>query len=199
MNSRWQRINHKWIIPPLSALTRFRRKLTRPLLRELNQPRLKQPTNMHFEQHLRHWRFMGGPPRYESGVDTTGFQERPSAFLRSMAAEPEALATLRQTIKADDYRGKQLRFSGDVKVERVEQQAGLWVEAIVQSLPHRRSERLKPENVVRGTHGWMRYEETISIPEDDLFIRFGIALHGNGQLWLANAQLEAIEQDVLSV
>jgi hypothetical protein len=74
----------------------------------------------------------------------------------------------------------------DVKVEDVEQRAGLWVEAIVQSLPHRRGERLKPENVVQGTRSWMNYEETISIPEDADFIRFGLVLHGKGQVWLAN-------------
>src|SRR2546425_1931584 len=63
MNSVWQRINHQWIIPPLSALTRFRRRLTRPLMtlrskveRELW---LKHPANMRFEQHLHHWITVG--------------------------------------------------------------------------------------------------------------------------------------------
>jgi hypothetical protein len=193
MSSTWQRINHQWIIPPLSALTHLRRKITRPLLKELNRPRLKHPTNMHFERNLYHWRFMGGPPLYKSGIDPTALQATASAFLRSTTAEAKALATLRQTIKADEYRGKHLRFSGDVKVEQVEQRAGLWIEAIVQPLPHRREERLQPENVAQGTHGWMRYEETIFIPENALFVRFGIVLHGKGQIWLANAQLEAIE------
>jgi len=99
------------------------------------------------------------------------------------------LATLRQTIKADDYRGKQLRFSGEVKVEQVEQQAGLYIRT------SRREERLRPENVVRGTHDWMRYEATIPVAEDASFIRFGLVLYGKGQIWLANPQLEVIEQD----
>jgi len=33
--------------------------------------------------------------------------------------------------------------------------------------------------------------------EDALFIRFGLVLSGKGQIWLANAQLEAIEQNGL--
>ena len=183
----WQRFNHNWVIPVFSALTRFRRKLTRPLMIELNRPRLKHPTNMHFEQHLRHWRLMGSRPPYECGIDTRDLRGTASAFLRSTTADAEAAATLRQTIKADTYRGKQLRFSGDVKVEQVDQQAGLYIRTKWQS------KRLRPENVVQGTHDWMRYEATIPVPEDALFIRFGLVLHGKGQIWLANARLDVIE------
>ena len=189
MNSVWQQINHQWIIPPLSALTRFRRKLTRPLSQKLNEPWLKRPANMHFEQHLRHWKTMGSLPQYESGIDTKGFQGISSAFLRSTVVGVQAFATLRQTIKADDYRGKRLRFSGDVKVEHVEQQAGLYIRT------NRRNERLRPENVVQGTHDWRRYEATVTVAEDAPFIRFGLVLYGKGRIWLANAQLEVIEQD----
>jgi hypothetical protein len=189
MNSVWQRINHQWIIPPLSALTRFRRKLTRPLTRELNRPRLKHPANMHFERHLHHWITMGARPQYESGVDTRALQGTASAFLRSNAGGPAAFATLRQTIRPDDYRGKLLRFSGDVKVEQVEQQAGLYIRA------NRQDERLRPENALQGTRDWRRYEAIVSVAEDAPFIRFGVVLFGTGQIWLANARLEVIEQN----
>jgi len=189
MNSVWQQINHHWIIPPLSALTRFRRRLTRPLSQKLNEPRLKHPANMHFEQHLRHWKTMGALPQYESGVDTMTLQGISSAFLRSTVAGAQAFATLRQTLKADDYRGKHLRFSGDVKVEQVEQQAGLYIRT------NRLDERLRPENVLQGTHDWRRYEAIVPVAEDAPFIRFGIVLFGKGQIWLANAQMEVTEQD----
>jgi hypothetical protein len=41
----------------------------------------------------------------------------------------------------------------------------------------------------------MRYEATVPVAEDAPFIRFGLVLYGKGQIWLANAQLEVIEQD----
>jgi hypothetical protein len=189
MNSVWQRINHQWIIPPLSALTRFRRKLTRPLMRELNRPRLKHPANMHFEQHLHHWVMLGPRTTHKSGVVASGLQGRSSAFLRSTVADSSVLATLRQTIKADDYRGKRLRFSGDVKVEQVEQQAGLYIRT------NRQDERLRPENAIQGTRDWRRYEAIVPVAEDAPFIRFGVVLYGTGQIWLANARLEVIEQN----
>jgi hypothetical protein len=49
--------------------------------------------------------------------------------------------------------------------------------------------------VVRGTRDWMRYEATIPVAEDASFIRFGLVLYSKGQIWLANPQLEVIEQD----
>lgn len=190
MSSTWQRINHQWIIPPFSTLTRFRRKLTQPLertlKRELNRLRLKHPTNMHFEQQFLHWSFFRSRRSYERGIDASNVQEMPGAFLRSTTAEATAAATLRQTIKANEYRGKQLRFSGNVKVEQVEQQAGLYI--------HTNKDQRLQSNMVQGTHDWTRYEAIISIPEDALYISFGFALYGKGQVWLANAQLEAIEQ-----
>jgi hypothetical protein len=192
MSSTWQRINHQWIIPPLSALTRFRRKLTQPLerklKRELNRFRLKHPTNMHFEQQFLHWSFFRSRRSYERGIDVSTLQEMPSAFLRSTTAEATAAATIRQTIKANEYRGKQLRFSGNMKVEQVEQQAGLYIHT-------NKDQRLQSHMVmVPGTHDWTRYEAIISVPKDALYISFGFALYGKGQVWLANARLEAVEQ-----
>src|SRR6266849_2545058 len=149
----------------------------------------RTPTINSVWQQINHqWIIMGPRTTHESGVVASGLQGKSSAFLRSTKASAQVVATLRQTIKADDYRGKQLRFSGDIKVEQVEQQAGLYIRT------NRRDERLRPENVVQGTHDWMRYEATVPVAEDAPFIRFGLVLHGKGQIWLANAQLEVIEQ-----
>jgi hypothetical protein len=123
--------------------------------------------------------------------------------------------TLRQTIKADDYRGKQLRFSGEVKAEQVEQQGGLYIRTNVihwkriqeelgveqQGDPsiqaNRPDEKVRPQHLVQGTHDWMRCEATVPVAEDALFIRFGLVLYGRGQIWLRDAQLEVIEQDAM--
>jgi hypothetical protein len=171
---------------PIGIMKNFMWRLV--LKRAEQQSWLKHPTNMRFEQHLHPWILMGPRTTHESGV-TSDQEGMSSAFLRSTVADAQVVATLRQTIKADDYREKQLRFSGEVKVEQVEQQAGLYIRT------NKQGERLGPENVVQGTHDWMRYEATIAVPEDALFIRFGLVLYGRGQIWLANARLEVIEQD----
>jgi hypothetical protein len=222
MNSIWQRINHQWIIPPLSAITLFRRKLTRPLRTLMSKVEqelwLKHPANMHFEQGLRHWVTVA-----PSGVVPSDLQGRSSAFLRVSTVPnagiphilPQKLVgmTLRQTIKADDYRGKQLRFSGEVKAEQVEQQGGLYIRTNVFHWKHiqeafggdqpgdpsieanRLDEQVRPQHLVQGPHDWMRCEATVPVAQDALFIRFGLVLYGKGQIWLRDAQLEVIEQD----
>src|SRR2546425_8250851 len=72
---------------------------------------LKYPTNMRLERQLHHWKTMGPRTTHESGVVASGLQGISSAFLRSTVADASVFATLRQTIKAGDYRGKQLPFS----------------------------------------------------------------------------------------
>jgi hypothetical protein len=49
--------------------------------------------------------------------------------------------------------------------------------------------------MVQGTHDWMRYEATVPVAENALSIRFGLVLHGKGQVWLRDAQLEVIEEE----
>ena len=119
---------------------------------------------------------------------------------------------MRQTIKADDYRGKQLRFSGEVKAEQLRQPGGLYIRTDVipwkylqeefgveqpgdPSIEANRPDEKVPQHLVQGTHDWMRCEATVPVAEDALFIRFGLVLYGKGQIWLANARLEVIEQD----
>ena len=124
--------------------------------------------------------------------------------------------TLRQTIKADDYRGKQLRFSGEVKAEQVEQQGGLYSGLYIRTNvlhwkriqeefgveqpgdpsieANRPDEKVRPQHLVQGTHDWLRCEATVPVAQDALFIRFGLVLYGRGQIWLRDARLEVIEQ-----
>ena len=204
---------------PIGIMRNFIHRLTWRLEKRIEQRSwLKHPANMHFEQGLRHWVTVA-----PSGVVTSDLQGRSSAFLRVSKVPnagiphilPQKLVgmTLRQTIKADDYRGKQLRFSGEVKAEQVEQLGGLYIRTNVlhwkriqeefgveqpgdpSIQANRPDEKVRHLHLVQGTHDWKRYEVTVPVAEDALFIRFGLVLYGRGQIWLANARLEVIEQD----
>src|SRR5215469_13076385 len=204
---------------PIGNIRNFIHRLTWRLEKRGEQRSwLKHPANMRFEQGLRHWVTVA-----PSGVVTSDLQGRSSAFLRVSqvpnAGIPHILPqkvvgmTLRQTIKADDYRGKQLRFSGEVKAEQVEQLGGLYIRTNVFHWKHiqeecgveqpgdpsmqanRPAEKVRPQHLVQGTHDWMRCEATVPVAEDALFIRFGLVLYGKGQIWLRDAQVEVLEQD----
>lgn len=209
-----------------SLMRPFMRHVWYPLTRELSRPliyasRLSSPTNMHFERQFLRWRgplgwrsYRSRKP-YESGNDLRAFQGgMPALFLRSKAraaADIERVmqfhtidVKLTQAIKAEAYRGKRLHFAADVKVSHVAPQAGLVIDVLLNP-PKKLSERwhqkrpqsVRQEKLAQGTHNWTHYDITISVPVNAQYIEFGLILHGTGQIWLANPQLEVREQGVM--
>src|SRR5262249_47159754 len=162
-----------------------------------------------------------GRKPHESGIDLRSFQGGPSIFLRSKAkaasyieavmkfhegilGKPHIDVMLTQVIKADAYRGKPIHFAGDVKVDHVEPQAGLVIDILLnppkklsERWHQKQTQRVRQEKLAQGTHDWMHSDITISVPVNAQYIDFGLILHGTGQIWLANPQLEVIEQDVV--
>lgn len=113
-----------------------------------------------------------------------------SAYLKAAVASPVGFADLRQAILADAFRGKRARLSGELKTAGVGQNASLYLRVIDPG-------RTKPpedrqEIAVRGTREWMRYETTVEVPAESVFILFGISLTGPGQVWVTDAQLDAV-------
>ncbi|MBO0790611.1 MAG: bifunctional nuclease family protein [Ktedonobacteraceae bacterium] len=145
---------------------------------------LHMPQNLDFRQGLACWQLVGsGRQDYCCGVDTVvTSQGTPAAFLRATVAQPRGQGILEQSILADHYRGKQVRLSAYVSTHDVELQAGLFLRA---------EDHI--EQTVSGTAGWTGYELTVQVPDRWSTLHFGISLHGQGQVWLKNVQLEAIE------
>jgi hypothetical protein len=97
---------------------------------------------------------------------------------------------LRQAILADDYRGRCLRLSGELKSAGMDERAGLslrMVDPATSGTPEERQQIL-----VHGTRVEACYENTIDTPADSVFILFGISLTGPGQLWVTNVELDAV-------
>ena len=69
------------------------------------------------------------------------------------------------------------------------QKAGLYLRVIDPGRTRPPEERA--EATVQGTQDWMRYETTIDVPADSVFVLFGISLTGPGQVWVTNVQLDA--------
>jgi hypothetical protein len=97
--------------------------------------------------------------------------------LRSKALEAEGFGTLMQTFKAEEYRNKRLRLSAMVKVESIENWAGLWMR--VDGPPR---QVLSFDNMqsrpIQGSSDWQPYEIVLDVPEESLDIAFGLLLNG---------------------
>src|SRR5687767_2274724 len=74
--------------------------------------------------------FIGGshPEQYLTGVEPRPKCEGPrTAFLRSKGNDPLIDGTLMQVFRADDYRGKRVRFSAMVQAHEVSGWTGLFL------------------------------------------------------------------------
>ena len=76
------------------------------------------------------------------------------------------------------------------------QKAGLYLRVIDPGRTRPPEERA--EATVQGTQDWMRYETTIDVPADSVFVLYGISLTGPGQVWVTNVQLDAVSSAVLA-
>lgn len=111
------------------------------------------------------------------------------------AVSGTATATLMQTIKADDYRGKRVRFAGYIKGQGVKSWAGLWMrindaadKVIVLDNMEKRA--------FQGDGDWRKLEVVLDIPSDSSKISFGTLLVGQGRIWVSGLDFQVVDATV---
>jgi hypothetical protein len=159
------------------------------------RPRLRfGPRNLTFADGLDRWEF-GGSFRRDAGEshgsDYSCTAMDRSVLIRSAVPEPYGFAGLQQMIAADDYRGRNLVFSGELRTEDVADKAGLHLmvgpplgPAATRPSPPRRT-----TVTVAGGQDWTRHEVTADVPGDAGIVGFGFFLIGRGLVELRNAEL----------
>jgi hypothetical protein len=172
------------------------------------------PKNLDFVEGLQHWeisdtidKLRGSLPQdYEGGLDQRVTHHAPTSayVLRTRSGrggheqDHPALVeggALKQVILAETYRGKQVRLSGTIKTEAVVGRAGLFLRA------GSREEMLCSEDLqdrsICGTQAWRQEAITLTIPQESLFLLFGIVLYGSGQIWVEDIHLEIVHDEAL--
>jgi hypothetical protein len=137
--------------------------------------------------------FLAGnnPAGYDYGLDKgIVYHGTASAYLRSNNNVIQAeFGTVMQMIRADGYKGKQIRMSAAVKCVDVTGQVRLWLRADsngkVLALNNMES------NPISGTRDWQRYEITLDASADSDVMAFGFILVGAGQAWIDDIRIEA--------
>jgi hypothetical protein len=78
---------------------------------------------------LQHWWKTGAAPNdYEFGLSDESFEGQPVAYLRSIVQQARSFGAFCQTIAAEDYRGKRIRFSAALKANNLtDGWGGLWL------------------------------------------------------------------------
>jgi hypothetical protein len=69
---------------------------------------------------LQHWWKTGAAPNdYEFGLAEERFEGQPVASLRSIVQQARSFGAFCQTIAAEDYRGKRIRFAATLKANNL--------------------------------------------------------------------------------
>jgi hypothetical protein len=160
------------------------------------RPRLRfEPRNLTFADGLDRWEF-GGSFRRDAGQahgnDYSCTASDRSVIIRSAVPEPYGFAGLQQMIAADDYRGRTLIFSGELRSEDVADRAGLHLMTGPPLGPVADARPSPPRRTtvtLAGSQDWTRHEVTADVPDDAGIVGFGFFLIGRGLVELRNAEL----------
>jgi hypothetical protein len=105
---------------------------------------------------LKHWWKTGAAPNdYEFGPAEETFQGGRVASLRSIVQPARSFGAFCQTIAAEDYRGKRVRFSGVLKANYVTGgRGGLWLRVDGPHLDETLAIDTMEDRPLVGTTGW---------------------------------------------
>ncbi len=140
--------------------------------------------------------FGGNPKDYDMRTDEAVRRGgKASATIRSKESHEKGGASMVQSIRADDYRGKRVRLTGYVKAQDVAEYAGLWLrvdgpDMLVQGFDN------MFDRPVKATADWTKCELVLDVPEDAAAIVFGFMVVGKGQAWADDLKLETVDRDV---
>ena len=165
-----------------------------PLATLRGRPRY-EPRNLDFAAGLDRWDLdslpgpaQDGPGAADEEPDYAAAAEGPSVVLSGTVPRPGGSAVLVQAIYADDYRGTDVTFTGEISGDLRTGQGGLRLEVLRRWW---RGEGTREDHslTIDGRPGWTGHEITARIPADADLIRFGIALNGPGRIALRNPDL----------
>lgn len=135
------------------------------------------------------------PGDYDVGLDENRlFHDKNTYFIKARQS-PRGFATVMQVIKADAFRGKRVRLTGNAKSEQVEDWAGFWMRVDGPKAEQRGFDNMQ-DRPITGTTGWTKYQVVLDVPDDSVNIAFGLLLGGPGQVWMADLQFEVVSSSV---
>lgn len=138
--------------------------------------------------------FMAGskPAEYEAGIDKNAtYNDHSSAYLKANEnPTPQHFGTLMQQFRADQYKGKRVRITANIKTDGVENWAGMWMRVDKDRQPvafdNMNDKRLE------GTTGWQSYQVILDVPDDATLVSLGVLLNGKGTVWINGMSFDVV-------
>ncbi|MEN9974367.1 MAG: hypothetical protein RLZZ282_373, partial [Verrucomicrobiota bacterium] len=138
----------------------------------------------------------GSTSEYKEHVEPTGSpQGAPAAVIESLVPAPKSFTAMNQTISAVVFRGKRVRFDGEIMTQGVKNWAGFWLRA-----DDKKGKIVAFQNMqkrgLEGTTAWKHEEIVLDIPDDAELMYFGMILDGAGKVKSSGLSLEIVDSSV---
>ena len=147
--------------------------------------RLLEASNLDFEEiedgRLKNWQIQSGRSRVE--YQTTGSHEQPykgatCGMIKRIPGKGfgEAFGNIRQSLKADDFRGETIQFNAAVRA--VNGIAYLWL-----SIDTRNAPNIFQQQTITSDK-WQKYSISAEVPQEAFRISYGLAYVGQGAAFI---------------
>ncbi|WP_414042605.1 helix-turn-helix domain-containing protein [Macrococcus sp. EM39E] len=171
----------------------------RKLMSGLNNTQNKEEETMTVET-IKGWLLTGTTAHlYETKIDHKVFHSgQKSALLSSSKEESEyndnTFGTLMQSISAEKYRGKRIKFSAFVKTEEADK-CGVWARIDDAKYDILQFDNMMDRAII-GTNEWNYYSVVLDVSEQAEAMHFGVILVGKGKVWLDQFKIEEVDLTV---
>jgi hypothetical protein len=151
------------------------------------------------------WVGSTSPDLYSHGVDrATKHGGMRSAFFSGTSSTTESFVQISQAVRADNYRGKRIRWSGWVRtwdiVSEHEFPSGgaLWMRVDGYTQTFAFDNMVGTGRGIRGTTSrWEQANIVLDVPSNAVVIHVGALLQGSGDLLIDDLRLETVGADVI--
>ncbi|UTH13877.1 helix-turn-helix domain-containing protein [Macrococcus equipercicus] len=151
---------------------------------------------------IKGWIVSGTTPHlYKITTDKKVFHKgKQSALIHGTGGDKDyndnTFGTIMQSISAEQYIGKRIRFSAFIKTEEAGK-VGLWAR-----IDDQKSDILQFDNMmeraITGTTHWNHYSVVLEVTEAAESIHFGVLLVGQGKVWIDQFSVEEVDNSVPS-
>ncbi|MBF5045971.1 AraC family transcriptional regulator [Aggregicoccus sp. 17bor-14] len=145
--------------------------------------------------------FLAGlaPHHYEVTLDAQSACEGSrAAHVRSKVDQPAGYGTFMQIFRADDYRGKRVRYSAVVRTKNVQGWAGLFMRVDGRDAAHPLAFDNMQTRALVGDTPCQRHEVVLDVPRQANFIALGLMLSGTGDAWVGGVRFDVVDSSVAS-
>jgi hypothetical protein len=137
----------------------------------------------------------GRPNLYRIGVDLSlPGSVKIETTDRSTMISADAMGSLMQSIAADDYRGRLVRISAELR-SRGAERGVLWMRVDPDGGRHLRFDNMlqrKTNGPLHGDVDWVDRSIVLDVPDHAVSIHYGVMLGGGGELWARNFKVESL-------